>query len=141
RTAAAKSEVPRKTVLKISAARLGSGLARFPRLAHGSHGLLARLSRDPIEDQDAVEVVDLVLDHARAQTLGLYLELVARAVARARRVAPRARLRVELLDGGRALLELNLDVGVLEWGLFGLLHGVLVGHGLSLCAAARPASR
>src|SRR5437763_2548552 len=83
RTAAAKSDVPRKTVLKISAARLGSGFARFPRLAHRTHGLLARLSRDSVEDQDAVEVVDLVLDYTRAQTLGLDLELVAPAVARA----------------------------------------------------------
>ena len=38
------------------------------------------LARDPIEDQDAVEVVDLVLDHARVQTLGLDAEPCRRAV-------------------------------------------------------------
>ena len=37
------------------------------RLAHRPHGLLALIAARPVEDEDAVEVVDLVLDHARLE--------------------------------------------------------------------------
>src|SRR6059058_3281487 len=48
----------------------GRRLCRL-RLAQGAHRLLALLAGDPIEDQDPVEMVDLVLDHARLEPRGL----------------------------------------------------------------------
>src|SRR3954469_20154450 len=56
RTAAANSLVPRKTVLTLS---------------QRADGLLALIARCAVEDQDAVEMVDLVLDDARLQARGL----------------------------------------------------------------------
>src|SRR5450755_321180 len=59
RTAAANSEVPRETVRTPSGARLG--------IAQHAHRFLALLTRYALQDQHAVEVVDLMLDHACLQ--------------------------------------------------------------------------
>ena len=47
------------------------GSGRELGLAHGPHGLLALLARDPVEDQHAVEVVHLVLDDPCLEARGL----------------------------------------------------------------------
>ena len=49
---------------------LGGGAVAGP-LAQRSHRRLALLALGAIEDQDAVEVVDLVLEHARLEPRGL----------------------------------------------------------------------
>src|SRR3954470_5593656 len=67
-TAAAKSEVPRETVRIARQAGLRHAERRGPGfLAERAHGLLALIPRRAIEDQHAVEVVHLVLDHARLE--------------------------------------------------------------------------
>src|SRR5262249_58281928 len=85
RMPAANSDVPRKTTLKVASGRGRAlhgarGLLRF---AHRAHRLLARLARDPIEYQHAVEVVDLVLYHAGGKAVGLDQQLPAGGTARA----------------------------------------------------------
>src|SRR3984957_17404050 len=113
RIAAAKSVVPRKTMLKTWERLDGAG--RLLCLTHRAHRLLARLARDPVEDQDAVEMVDLVLDHARLKALGLDLKgipfVVLRANTHARgtldRIVP-ARQAEAALFGALALFALPL---------------------------------
>ena len=61
-------------------ARPSGAAAALLRLAHRAHGLLARLAGDAVEDQDPVEMVDLVLDHARDEPVGLDLQLLSRLV-------------------------------------------------------------
>src|SRR5207244_13094504 len=52
-------------------------------LAQGAHRLLALVARGAVEDEHAVQVVDLVLDDARLQPAGLDLDRLAVLVARA----------------------------------------------------------
>ena len=71
-----------KTVLNAPASRSplrGAGGVLGLGLAHRAHRLLARLAEMRSRISDAVEVVDLVLDHPRLEPLGLDLELLARA--------------------------------------------------------------
>jgi hypothetical protein len=67
RTVAAKSGVPAKATFKG-----WRGLALGAQaLAHLAHGDLAGLAVGAVQDQDAVEVVDLVLEDPREQAGGL----------------------------------------------------------------------
>src|SRR5215207_10277875 len=67
RTVLAKSGVPAKATFKG-----WRGLALGEQaLAHLAHGDLAGLASGAVQDQDAVEVVDLVLEDAREQAGGL----------------------------------------------------------------------
>src|SRR5437667_6392432 len=59
---------------------LGRAVLRF---AQGPHRLLALVARGAVEDEHAVEVVDLVLDDARLEPAGLDLDRLAVLVARA----------------------------------------------------------
>jgi hypothetical protein len=59
--------------------RRGSGRLSLSQCAHR---LLALIARGPVEDQDAVEVVDLVLDHARLESGCLDHDLFALLVQR-----------------------------------------------------------
>ena len=52
-------------------------VAVLERLAQRAHGLLALVARGAIEDQDAVEVVDLVLDDAGLEPRGLDEDVLA----------------------------------------------------------------
>src|SRR5262245_26677151 len=122
RTAAANSEVPRKTVLKSPTPPgrpLGDGrrpvLGRFLGLAHRAHRLLARLAGDAIQDQHAIEVVHLVLDHPGSQPVGLDLELTPARVARAHSHARRA-------------LDLDVHAGQAQAPLFGELALLALPH-------------
>ena len=78
--------MPAQAILKASTAapRVRSRPPRpplaFAQLAQGASPLLAGGAFD---DEDAVEVVGLVLDHARLETLGLVLEAPAAQVATA----------------------------------------------------------
>src|SRR5579859_5740056 len=47
------------------------GLVGLRGLTERAHGLLPRLARRPIQDQDPVQVVDLMLDHPRLESRGL----------------------------------------------------------------------
>jgi len=84
-TAAANSDVPIKTTLTgldLQPRPLGGARRpishRFPVPRASRACASLRASREnPVEDQDAVEVVDLVLDHPRLEPLGLDLELLA----------------------------------------------------------------
>ncbi len=66
RMVVAKSGVPAKATFK---ARLGAGRLALGEetLAHLAHGGLARLAVGAVQDQDAVEVVYLVLEDPREQ--------------------------------------------------------------------------
>src|SRR3954452_18045284 len=55
----------------------------FLALAQGPHGLLAMIARRPVEDEDAVEVVHLVLDDPRLEAGRLDRDRVAGPVLRA----------------------------------------------------------
>jgi hypothetical protein len=55
---------------------------RFAALAQDAHGLLALVARRAVEDEHAVEVVQLVLDHARLEARRLHEQRLAVAVAR-----------------------------------------------------------
>src|SRR5206468_7046864 len=59
---------------------LGRAVLRF---AQGPHRLLALVARGAVEDEHAVEMVDLVLDDARLEPAGLDLDRLAVLVARA----------------------------------------------------------
>ena len=70
RIVAAKSGVPAKATFKG-----GSGLALCEEtLAHLAHGGLAGLAVGAVQDQDAIEVVYLVLEDPREQARGFQLE-------------------------------------------------------------------
>src|SRR5205823_13051507 len=60
------------------------------RLAHRPHGLLARLARYAVEDEDPVKVVHLVLDDPRGEPLGLDLSLLPGLLLRAHSYAGEA---------------------------------------------------
>src|ERR1019366_8246535 len=84
RTAAANSDVPRKTVVNACdrGRRPLGGARRLLRLAHRAPRLLARLARDAVEDQNAAQMVYLVLDDTCRQPLRLDLELLPGLVLR-----------------------------------------------------------
>ena len=63
----------RRSVSRPRSARRGAHLAG----AHLAHRLAARVGLEPVEHQHAVEVVDLVLDHAGEQLVALDHDLVA----------------------------------------------------------------
>ena len=54
--------------LGLGSAGSASAARRVGPLAEDPQGLLALLARDPVEDQDAVEVVHLVLEDARVES-------------------------------------------------------------------------
>src|SRR4051812_49064011 len=103
RTAAANAEVPRKTSGTGGASgplRRVAGGVGLEGGAQGAHALLALIARGAVEDEDAVEVVDLVLDHARFQAAGLDEDVLAVAVLGAHADVDRA-LDVDV-HGGQA---------------------------------------
>src|SRR3954466_5616097 len=59
----------------------GGGGRHLLALAHRAHRRLALLARRAVEDEDAVEVVELVLDDARLEAGGLDDEVLAELVA------------------------------------------------------------
>ena len=93
------------------------------RLAQGPHRLLALVARRAVEDQDAVEVVHLVLEHARLEPGRLDEQLVAVLVGRldadvhrALDLDEHAGQRQAALLGGLALLAGPLQDGVDDRG-------------------------
>ncbi len=94
-----------------------AGLLGF---AHRAHGQLALRARDAIEDQRAIEMVDLVLDHARLEPLCLDLERLAGLVLAAySHLGGALDLDVHAGEAETALLgDLQLLAGPLEHGIY-----------------------
>ena len=83
-TSTANRAVPAQAILRRPTPPRGPSRPRRPRVSRSRSSRRARaalLAGGAFDDEDAVEMVRLVLDHARLETLGLVLEAPAAQVA------------------------------------------------------------